>query len=115
MVAEILSVKESADRAGGGLKGGKLDGQGLEGARAERKVVEFSFTANCDKADCFQFLDVVGEGGGGNGQGGTGLRTAERTAGFGNALEKFEAARVGERFQNGSAARSGEACGSWSR
>jgi hypothetical protein len=49
----------------------------LQHVGAEGEEVEFAFAANVDEAGGFELLDVVGEGGGGDGQGGAGLSAAQ--------------------------------------
>ena len=66
--------------------------------------MELALAADVDEAGGFEFLDVVREGGGGDGQCGACLRAAQGTTGFGDALEQLEAARVGEGLEDGGAA-----------
>jgi hypothetical protein len=106
-IVEMFALESSVGAAGGSFKGDEAVGEGLEDARTESEEVEFSFTANGYEAGGFEFLDVVGERGGGDGQSGESLRTAERTAGFGDALEQFKAARIGKSFKDGCAASAG--------
>ena len=85
--------------------------EALHDAGAQSEEVEFALAANLDETGGFEFLDVVGERGGRDGQGGAGFGAAQRTAGLGDALEELEAARVGERFEDGGTAGAGETGG----
>jgi hypothetical protein len=71
--------------------------------------MKFAFAADLDEAGGFKLFDVVREGGGGNGQCGANLSAAQRAAGLGDALEELETVRVGEGFEDRSAAAAGEA------
>jgi hypothetical protein len=102
-------AEDSAGGAGAGFEGGKLGGEGFEDAGAEGEVVEFALAADVDEAGGFQLLDVVGKGGGGDGQRGAGLSAGQRAAGFSDALEKLEAPRIGEGLENGGASGTCEA------
>jgi hypothetical protein len=66
--------------------------------------MELALAANVDQASGFKFLDVVREGSGGDGKGCASLGAAQRTARFGDLLEKFEAARIGKGFKDRGAA-----------
>ena len=97
--------------AGGDVEGGEEGDDALQDAGTEGKEVELAFAADVDEAGGFKLFDVVGEGGGGDGQGGTSLRAAQRTACFGDALQQLEATRVCQGFEDGCAARGGKADG----
>jgi len=97
--------------AGGDVEVGEDGDDAFEDAGAEGEEVELAFAADVDEAGGFELLDVVGEGGGGDGQGGTSFHAAQRTACFGDALQQLKAARVGQGFEDGGAARGGEANG----
>jgi len=97
----------SAAGAGSSVQGREDVREGLEDAGAKGEETEFSFAADVDEAGGFEFLDVVGESGGGDGKGLEGLRATERTTGFGDAFEEFETAGIGEGFEDGGAAGAG--------
>ena len=71
--------------------------------------MELAFATDVDEAGGFEFLNVVREGGRRDGQGGAGLRAAQWTCGFGDALNELEAVRVGECLEDGGALGAGEA------
>ena len=107
-----ISLRRSQRRTAGSLlQGGERGGQGVENPGAQGHVMVLAFAANADEACSFEFLDVVRERGGGDGQGGAGLRAAQRTCGFGDVLKEFEAARIGERLEERGAASTGDADG----
>ena len=71
MVVEIFD-RGASQRGPQGVafEGGEGRGQGVKDAGAEAHVVELAFAADGDEAGGLQFLDVVRERGGGDGQGG---------------------------------------------
>src|SRR5580658_958001 len=97
--------------AAGGLERSKVGGERVENAGAQREKVELALAANLDEACGFKLFDVVRERGGGDRQRGAGLRAAQRAIGLGDLFKQLEAARIGERFQDGGAFGAGQACG----
>ena len=69
-------------------------------AGAQAHVMELAFAADQDKTSGFKLLDVVRESGGGDGQRGARLRTAQWAAILGNALKQCKAARIGESLED---------------
>ena len=63
----------------------ELSGKACEHAWPEGEEVELAFAAHVDEAGGLQFLDVMGECGGGDGEGRPGLRATQRTAEIGRA------------------------------
>jgi hypothetical protein len=94
--------------AGGDVEVGEDGDDAFEDAGAEGEEVEFTLAADVDEAGGFEFLDVVRERGGRDGQGGAGLGAAQWTASLGDALEQLKAARIGQGFEDRGAARGGE-------
>jgi len=95
---EIFLGVGSGFGAGVGFEGCEEGADTGEDAGAEGEEVEFTFASDMDEACGFELFDVVRECGGGDGQSGAGLSTAEGAAGPGDLLEELEAARVGEGF-----------------
>jgi hypothetical protein len=93
----------------GGVEAAEKVNEAFEGAGAEGEEVELAFAADLDEAGGFKFLDVVGEGGGGDGKGSAGLSAAERTVGFGDAFKELETTGIRERLEDGGAASGREA------
>src|SRR5580658_3913703 len=110
-----LPGSDSALGAGVCVERSEDGDEALHDAGAEGEEVELSLAANLDEAGGFELLDVVGEGGGGDGEGGAGFSAAQRAAGPGDALEQLEAARIGQRLEDGGAAGAREAEGSGGR
>ena len=86
-------------------------GKGLQNAGFESEEVEFALAFNVNEAGRFELLDVVREGGGGNGEGRTRLRATEWAACGGDFLQELKPARVGQGFENGVAPSVGETDG----
>ena len=105
---ENLSERVSAGGAGGGRESPEDFRQSFEDARFQLEVVELAFAGYVDQPGIFELLDVVRECSGRDLQRGLGLRTAQRTVGFCDALEQLVAARIGERFEEAGAADPGE-------
>ncbi len=102
----------SGGKAAGGAEG--LEGfcYRVEHTRLQAEQVEFAFALDADEAGSFEFLDVVGERGSGNGQRGARGGAVHGTAGFGDLFQQLEAARVGQRFKDCGAPGAGDARGS---
>jgi len=69
---------------------------------------ELACPLHVNQAGGFQFLDVVGECCGRDSQGGEGFRAAQGTGGRGDTLQEFKPMGIGQRFQDGGAARTGQ-------
>ena len=76
--------------------------------RIGRKVNEFALTLGVNEAGGFEFLDVVRERSGRDGESGQGFSAAEWTSGFGDLLEELKSLGVGESFEDCGAAWGGE-------
>jgi len=96
---------------GWGPKLRKTGDQRIQNSGAQGKEVEFAFARDLDKTRGLEFLDVVGKGGGGNGQRRPEDRTAHRAGRLGNPLQQFESLGVGEGFEDPGAAGTGETNG----
>jgi len=83
---EIFWRLTSAGTAGGRIERLKAFGQGFEDARTQLEIVELAYAFDLNQAGRFELLYVVREGGGRDFQCGLGLRTGQRTIGFGYAL-----------------------------
>jgi hypothetical protein len=101
----------SAGGAVGLFEGGEGGGHGLKNAGLEGEEVELALALNVNQACGFEFLDVVGEGGCGDGEGGAGLGAANGAVGGGDLLKQLKPARIGEGFEDCGAMRAGEADG----
>ncbi len=111
MIVENPMGTVSADGAEGRFEGDETGGEGLQDAGLEGEEMEFALALNVNEARRFEFLDVVGEGGGRDGKSRSCLRTTERTTGRCDLLEELKAARVGQRLENGRAAGAGKTDG----
>ena len=89
----------------------EISGKCFENSRFDGEEGELPFPPDVNEAAGLQFLDVMGEGGGRDGESFAGHCAGERTACAGNLLEKFEALRVREGLENGSALGAGKAAG----
>ena len=94
--------------APGGAESGEGRSESFKHSGLQREEGEFTFAPDVDEASCLQFLDVVRKRSCGDGQRCPGLRAAKRTTGFCNALEQFEAARIGQSLQDSGPASAGE-------
>ena len=70
-----------AGRAERRFEGDETSGERLKDAGLESEEMEFALVLNMNEARRFEFLDVVREGGGGDGKSRECLRTTERTIG----------------------------------
>ena len=101
-----------ADRAGrSSAERGEAGDEGIENAGAQGKEMKLALAVDLDEAGGFQFLDVMGEGCGGDGERRAKLGAAQGTGGPGDAFEKLKPLGIGERFQQCGAAGAGEAGG----
>ena len=84
MIVEICFVSLSAGRAGGRAEGLKIGRKGLENSRLDGEVGELPFAANVDEPAGLQFLDVMGERGGRDGECFAGHRYSPEDMGAGD-------------------------------
>jgi hypothetical protein len=71
---------------------------GVKHFAAEAVADEFAFANGFDEAGGFEFLHVVGDGGGGDGAAVADLLAGESVACFGYAAEQIVAAWIGQRL-----------------
>ena len=90
---------------------GETRNQRLKNACAERQEMEFALALDLDEAGSFEFLDVVGERRGFDGQSGASLGTTQWAGSPGDALQQFKSLGVCESLENGGAAGAGQAGG----
>ena len=114
---EISWWVNSAGRAGGGSEGLEGSGKCLKDAGLDGKEGELPVPANIDEAAGLEFLDVVRERGGGDGQCLASVGESEGTGGARDALKKLETLGIGEGLENGGALGAGKAsyccCAGW--
>src|SRR5690242_12386117 len=79
-------------------------GESLKNTGAQGYEVKLAFTAGFDDSGGLELLDVMRECGRRDGHSLKYLGAAHRALSGRDALEKFEAARIGESFENRSAA-----------
>jgi hypothetical protein len=95
--------------AGSWAEGLEVGGEGFENVGLDGEEGELSFAADVDEAAGLEFLDVVGEGCGGDREGFVGCSTAEWALGTSDGFQEFEAFGVGEGFEDGRSLSTGEA------
>jgi hypothetical protein len=78
---------------------------------AQRQEMEFALALDLDEAGSLEFLDVVGECRGCDGQSSASLGTAQWTGSPGDALQQFKSLGVCESLEKGGAAGAREADG----
>jgi hypothetical protein len=103
------SEKNSAGSAEGRTERLQIGRKCIQDSGLYGEEREFSFAADVDEAAGLQFLDVMGEGGGRDGESFAGEGTAERTSGASGVLKQFEALGIGQGLENGGTLGSGEA------
>jgi hypothetical protein len=110
-IVKITKKADSAGWAGGRAEGLKIRRQGFEDSGLDGEEGELPFPANVDEAAGLEFLDVMGEGGRGDGKGFVRGGAAEGALRAGDCFEKFETFGIGEGLEDGAALGAGEADG----
>ena len=94
----------SGSQGRNGFECSEYGDKALQNSWTEGEEVELAFAAHMDEAGGFELLDVMRKSCSSDGQGGERLRASQRAAGFGNAFEQRESARIGQGLEQCGAA-----------
>jgi hypothetical protein len=82
--------------------------EGLPKIALKGEAGKFAFALDGDEAGGFELVEMMGERGGGDGHGFSHIATGSTALAGAKAFEDLEAARIGERFEDGEALPGGD-------